>query len=102
MQSVDVVVVGGGLGGSSLAAALTEAGRSVLLLERCTTFEDRVRGEWLALWGVADAKTLGLYDDLIAAGGTHTVTRNIGYDELDAVEGVDNFAIPLSERQNTA
>lgn len=94
MDPVDVVVVGGGLGGSSLGTALAEAGRSVLLLERCTEFEDRVRGEWLAPWGVAEAKRLDLYDELLTAGG-HILARNIGYDELDEAEGVEALAIPL-------
>jgi 2-polyprenyl-6-methoxyphenol hydroxylase-like FAD-dependent oxidoreductase len=94
LDAVDVVIVGGGLGGSSLGAALAGAGRSVLLLERCTEFEDRVRGEWIAPWGVAEAKRLGLYDDLIETGG-HVLTRNIGYDVLDSVEDVPGLALPL-------
>ena len=50
MGSVDVVIVGGGVGGSSLGAALAGSGLSVALLERTTSFEDRVRGEWIAPW----------------------------------------------------
>jgi menaquinone-9 beta-reductase len=65
----DVVVVGGGLGGSALADQLSRAGHSVLVLERETRFKDRVRGENMLAWGVAAAKRLGLYDDLVAAGG---------------------------------
>jgi menaquinone-9 beta-reductase len=65
----DAVVVGGGLGGSAFADQLSRAGRSVLVLERDARFRDRVRGENMLPWGVAAAKHLGLYDDLIAAGG---------------------------------
>ena len=65
----DAVVVGGGLGGSALADQLARAGRSVLVLEREARFRDRVRGENMLPWGVAATKRLGLYDDLIAAGG---------------------------------
>ncbi len=65
----DAVVVGGGLGGSALADQLARAGRSVLVLERDARFRDRVRGENMLPWGVAAAKRLGVYDDLIAAGG---------------------------------
>jgi 2-polyprenyl-6-methoxyphenol hydroxylase-like FAD-dependent oxidoreductase len=101
MERVEVVIVGGGLGGSSLGAALAEAGHSVLLLERLTTFEDRVRGEWLAPWGVAEAQELGLFDPLIEAGG-HVLTRNIGYDELDAEEGAEELTIPLEMLHPTA
>ena len=41
----DVITVGGGLAGSTLATALARAGRNVLVLERETEFKDRVRGE---------------------------------------------------------
>jgi len=81
VQNVDVAVVGGGIGGSSLGAFLARAGLNVLVLERLTRFEDRVRGEWMAPWGVAELKKLGLYDRFMAAGGHH-LARNVGYDEL--------------------
>jgi 2-polyprenyl-6-methoxyphenol hydroxylase-like FAD-dependent oxidoreductase len=68
-MNYDAVVVGGGLGGSSLADQLSRAGRSVLVLEREARFRDRVRGENMLPWGVAAAKRLGLHDDLVAAGG---------------------------------
>jgi 2-polyprenyl-6-methoxyphenol hydroxylase-like FAD-dependent oxidoreductase len=64
----DAVVVGGGLGGSVLAKQLARAGHAVLVLERETRFRDRVRGENIMAWGVAVARRLGIYDDLIAAG----------------------------------
>ena len=41
-MDVDVTIVGGGLGGSSLAKVLAERGRRVLLLERETRFTDRI------------------------------------------------------------
>lgn len=50
----------------------------MLLLERCTEFEDRVRGEWLAPWGVAEAKRLGLYDEPRGRGGGHVLRQNLG------------------------
>ena len=72
MADYDIVTVGGGVGGSAVAKAMAEAGKRVLVVERETKFKDRVRGEWMAPWGVAETKELGLYDDLIAAGGHHT------------------------------
>ena len=58
----DIICVGGGLGGSALAKVMTEAGARVLVLERETQFRDRVRGEALMPWGVAEATALGLYE----------------------------------------
>lgn len=81
MRAFDVIIVGGGIGGSALAANLASAGLSVELLEREPVFTDRVRGEWIAPWGVAEAKQLGLYD-LLMAGGGHHLERSITYDEL--------------------
>ena len=74
------MVVGGGVAGSALAVALARAGISVLVLERTVVHVDRVRGEWLAPWGVAEAKALRLYDALIAAGAHHT-RRHVPFGE---------------------
>lgn len=92
MQVYDLVIVGGGIGGSALATVMAEAGRSVLLLEQSEVFVDRVRGEWIAPWGVAETHRLGLYDRLVAAGGHH-IRRHITYDET--LEPADAEAAPL-------
>lgn len=68
-MNVDVILVGGGLAGSTLATVLARKGRKVLVLERETQFKDRVRGENMLPWGVATARRLGVLDDLVAAGG---------------------------------
>jgi flavin-dependent dehydrogenase len=44
MDRYDLIVVGGGIGGSALATVMARAGRSVLLLEKSEVFEDQVRG----------------------------------------------------------
>ena len=62
MERYDIVTVGGGLGGAAVAKAMADHGARVLVLEREVSFKDRVRGEALAAWGAAEAKTLGLYD----------------------------------------
>jgi len=72
MADYDIVTVGGGLGGAAIAKAMAERGYKVLVVERETKFKDRVRGEWMAPWGVAETKELGLHDALMAAGGNHT------------------------------
>ncbi len=78
MADYDLIIVGGGIGGPALATVMARAGKSVLLLEQSTVYEDRVRGEWISPWGVAETKRLGLYDTLVEAGGHH-LTRHIAY-----------------------
>jgi len=56
----DVVVVGAGIAGASIAAVLARGGIEVLLLERQREYRDRVRGEYMAPWGVVEARALGL------------------------------------------
>ena len=60
MSDYDVVTVGGGLGGSALALAMARGGARVLVLEREERFQDRVRGEVMMPWGVAEARALGI------------------------------------------
>jgi len=61
----DVITVGGGLGGAALAKVLAEKGFRVLVIERERQFKDRIRGEWMAPWGVAETQKLGLYNLLL-------------------------------------
>ena len=77
-EHVDVVIVGAGIGGGALATVLARAGKRVLVLEKSTEYRDRVRGEWIAPWGVAELKELGLYDEFIAA-GAHHLSKHISY-----------------------
>jgi 2-polyprenyl-6-methoxyphenol hydroxylase-like FAD-dependent oxidoreductase len=58
----DIITVGGGLGGAALAKAMAEHSARVLVLEREKQFKDRVRGESLVSWGVAETQALGLYE----------------------------------------
>jgi 2-polyprenyl-6-methoxyphenol hydroxylase-like FAD-dependent oxidoreductase len=90
----DIVIVGGGIGGGALATALARRGVSVLVLEKSTVYRDLVRGEWIAPWGVAEVKRIGLYDDLMAIGGHH-VSKHISYgDTIDPAEAEAN-ALPI-------
>ena len=79
----EVVIVGGGIGGSALAIGLARAGIAATILEKSTVHVDHVRGEWIAPWGVAETERLGLYDLLMKAGGHH-LKRHIPYgDDVD-------------------
>ncbi len=59
--AADVVIVGGGIGGGALAKCLSDAGVSVVVLERTLEYADVVRGEWIAPWGVAETRAVGVY-----------------------------------------
>lgn len=93
-MTYDLVIVGGGIGGSALAAVMARAGRKVLLLEKSAQYEDRVRGEWIAPWGVTETKRLGLYDLLMSAGGHH-IAEHVTYDESLAPEACEATPLPL-------
>lgn len=80
IETPDIVVIGGGIAGGAFATVMARAGHSVLMLEITTEHRDVVRGEWLAPWGVAEAKRLGLYD-LYREHGGHHLKRHVTYDE---------------------
>jgi 2-polyprenyl-6-methoxyphenol hydroxylase-like FAD-dependent oxidoreductase len=67
IMTYDIITVGGGLAGSALAIAMAQQGRRVLVIEGEAQFRDRVRGEQMATWGVAEAKELGLLDLLLSS-----------------------------------
>lgn len=64
----DLITIGGGLAGAGLAFVMAKQGFRVLVLESETNFKDRVRGEQMASWGVADACALGI-DEVLRKSG---------------------------------
>jgi 2-polyprenyl-6-methoxyphenol hydroxylase-like FAD-dependent oxidoreductase len=90
----EIAVVGGGIGGAALATVLARRGLTVVVLERDIRPVDRVRGEFMAPWGVAEAASLGLLDTLRDAGGIH-VPRAIIYDETVAPDRAEASARDL-------
>jgi 2-polyprenyl-6-methoxyphenol hydroxylase-like FAD-dependent oxidoreductase len=91
----DAIIVGGGIGGSALATVLARTGKQILLLEQSEIYEDRVRGEWIAPWGVKEVQRVGLYDLLRGAGGHH-LARHITYDESRDPATAEAMPLPLS------
>jgi menaquinone-9 beta-reductase len=85
----DVAVVGAGIAGASIAAVLARGGLDVLLLERQRSYRDRVRGEYLAPWGVLEARAVGLE---AVMRGTHAVDArySVPYDELFEPAAAEN------------
>jgi 2-polyprenyl-6-methoxyphenol hydroxylase-like FAD-dependent oxidoreductase len=91
----DVIIVGGGIGGSGLAALLAADGLDVEVLERTTAFPDRVRGEMWTPWGVAITDGLGLLEPLVAAGARFS-TRWAFYDTVIPAEVAEQMAVDLA------
>jgi menaquinone-9 beta-reductase len=73
----DIITVGGGLAGATLAKAMAENGARVLVLERETRFKDRVRGEGFFPWGIAELRDLG-----IDHGVTSAFAREVPYFDI--------------------
>src|SRR5262249_41799077 len=95
-RTLDVVIVGAGIAGSALAISLARPGYSVLMLEKSTVHVDRVRGEFIVPWGVAEARALGILDLLEGAGGNYTV-RSVPYGEDVAPDVARKFALPMDK-----
>ena len=68
----DVVIVGAGIAGGALGTALARGGFEVALLERESNYPDRVRGEFMAPWGVTELAKLELLQPLREAGALFT------------------------------
>jgi 2-polyprenyl-6-methoxyphenol hydroxylase-like FAD-dependent oxidoreductase len=79
-RTPDVVIAGGGIAGSALAAVLARGNIQVAVLEHDLEPIDRVRGESLVPWGVIELRRLGLYDALVGAGGVFT-NLSVPHDE---------------------
>ena len=79
-----------------MATVLARNGLDVFVLERETTYPDRVRGEWIAPWGVAEFKRLGFIELLQDSGGIH-VERNVPYDENWAPDAAEQRAFDFTK-----
>jgi menaquinone-9 beta-reductase len=95
-ESTDVLIIGGGIGGSGLAAVLAGGGLSVTVLERTLVFPDRVRGEMYVPWGVAIADELGLLDPLLAAGAEFS-TEWVYYDQAFPPEVAEQMGVHVPD-----
>ena len=96
-EAFDVVIVGGGLAGSSTATVLARAGLDVLVVERETEFRDRVRGEWLAPWGILEAEALGIRAIIDSIPHANLITRHVGYDETLTPDEAEAAAIDFPQ-----
>jgi menaquinone-9 beta-reductase len=82
----DIVTIGGGLGASALARAMAERGAKVLVLEQERRFRDRVRGEYVCPWGVAEAKELGISEILCRNCAVELPWTDLGFGPRNLLE----------------
>ena len=110
-RSVDVLVAGGGLAGSTLAGVLARAGLGVLVVEKEARFRDRVRGEVTWPWGVAEALRAGL-GELFDLAGRVELPALLTYQEgqlvdtyrweTDSIDGLPGIGFSHPHLQETA
>jgi 2-polyprenyl-6-methoxyphenol hydroxylase-like FAD-dependent oxidoreductase len=67
-EASDVVIVGAGIAGASLAYALASQSVGVTVLEATHEYQDRVRGESMQVWGVKEARDIGVEQVLLDSG----------------------------------
>ncbi len=91
----EIVVVGGGIAGSSVASALARAGKRVLVLEQQVEYRDKVRGETIMPWGTLETDRMDLTSALVDAGGAFATTM-IPYDELQPSSAAEAKARPIA------
>lgn len=95
-EAFDVVVVGGGLAGCAAASVLARAGLEVLVVEREERFHDRVRGEWLAPWGILELDGLGLRAVAESVPRVDLITRHVGYDESISPDDAEEQVLDIA------
>jgi len=83
----DVIIVGGGIAGSTLGGVLARAGLGVVVVEKEARFRDRIRGESTWPWGVAEARRAGL-ECLLDMAGTVEVRAFKRFESGQPVETV--------------
>lgn len=101
----DIITIGGGLGSSALAKSMAERGLRVLVLERELKFKDRVRGEYMSPWGVAEVRELGIYEPVREACGIDVRYVDMGFGPRDLIattpQQLPAFAFYHPEMQET-
>ena len=97
----EITIVGGGIGGAiARLYALAAAGRAVTVLEASDEYEDRVRGESMHVWGVKEARDLGVESVLLDA-GAHVTPVWKQYEEGQGVTAEFPMSLMVPEVDGT-
>jgi flavin-dependent dehydrogenase len=94
-ETVDVVIVGGRIGGSAAAIAFARAGRTVLVLDSAAFPSDTVSTHVMFAGGLAELQKLGALDRVLAAGAPPCPNLMLSAEGLEVhgtytpVDGID-------------
>jgi flavin-dependent dehydrogenase len=94
-ETVDVVIMGGRIGGSAAAIAFARAGRKVLVLDSAAFPSDTVSTHVMFAGGLAELKKLGALDRVEAAGAPRCPNLMLSAEGLEVhgtytpVDGID-------------
>ena len=95
-RTFDIAIVGGGIAGPALAAALADSGYSIVLIERSADPLDTVRGDQLQPATVELLDNWGVLDRLLSAGAERRLGSKwyTAEGELLLETRVDNLPVP--------
>ncbi|CAC22613.1 putative squalene monooxygenase [Schizosaccharomyces pombe] len=92
-QDADIIIIGAGITGCALGAALGRQGRKVLVLERDMSEPDRIVGELLQPGGIEALEKIGIADAVEGIDGQWTSGYQIFY-------GDSNVSVPYPSKPN--
>src|SRR5262249_398844 len=95
-RTPDVVIAGGGIAGSALAAVLARGNVQVAVLVHDLEPVDPVRGEPMGPWGATELRRFGLYDALVGAGSVFT-NLTVPHDENLPREKALPFTVRITD-----
>ena len=93
-ETVDVLIAGGGVAGVATAAALSQLGLDILIVEPGPSFGRRLAGELIHPPGIDGLRQLGLLDDASPLGSE---VKGFAVFPSNGEEGQDGMVLPYGE-----
>ncbi len=93
-ENVDILIAGGGVAGAAVAAALSQLGLSILIIEPGPSHGRRLAGELIHPSGIAGLCELGLLDEASDLGAS---VEGFAIFPFSNDEGPDAMLLPYSE-----